>query len=334
MVCEPVDGLTSFWKGRRAFVTGATGMIGSCLVRDLLDQGASVIALIRDADPQTELYRSGDVRRVSVVNGSLEDFATLARAINDHGADTVFHLGAQTIVETAQRLPLATFEANIRGTYNLLEACRQSAAVVHRVVIASSDKAYGESTETPYTEGMALVGRYPYEVSKSCSDLIAQAYHHSYGLPVVVARCGNVYGAGDVNWSRVVPGTIRALLFGEPVIVRSDGQYVREYLYVKDVSAAYMRLAERLSDERVRGEAFNFSAEQPLTVLQIIDLIKRLMGRDAVQPEVQNRATGEIRVQQLSAAKARRLLNWSAAFDPERGLGETIDWYRAFLTKT
>ena len=320
-----------FWKGRRVFGTGATGIVGSWLVEDLLAQGAYVVALVRDADPQSELYRSGDIQWVSVVNGALEDFWTLERAINEHEVDTVFHLGAQTIVGTAHRFPLPTLEANIRGTYNLLEACRLHKDIVQRVVIASSDKAYGEQPNLPYTEDMPLNGRHPYEVSKSCADLIAQAYHHTYGLPLAIARCGNVYGGGDLNWSRIVPGTIRSFLWDERPMIRSDGTYVRDYIYVKDVARAYMRLAECLDDDRARGEAFNFSTESPLTVLELVRTIQRLMDCEHIEPLILDCAEGEICAQHLSAAKARTVLRWQPQFELERGLRETIEWYRVFL---
>ncbi len=323
--------MTAFWSGRRVLVTGATGVIGSWLVKDLLEQGAEVVALVLDADPQSELYRSGAIQHVGVVNGSLEDFEAVERAINGHEVEAVFHLGAQTIVGAAHRAPLATFEANIRGTYHLLEACRRHRGLLKRVVIASSDKAYGAQDQLPYTETMPLQGRHPYEVSKSCADLLAQAYHHTYGLPVAIARCGNVYGGGDVNWSRLVPGTIRAFLFGERPVIRSDGQYVRDYLYVRDASLAYLRLAERLEDERLWGEAFNFSTETPLTVLEVVEVIQRLVGCAHLPPEIRNDTTGEIRSQHLSAAKARKLLDWTAHFDLEAGLQDTIAWYRAAL---
>ena len=308
-------------------------MVGSWLVKDLLAQGVYVVALVRDADPQSELYRSGDIQRVSVVNGVLEDFWTLERVVNEHEVDTVFHLGAQTIVGTAHRFPLPTFEANIRGTYNLLEACRLHRDMVQQVVIASSDKAYGEQPNLPYTEDMPLNGRHPYEVSKSCADLIAQAYHHTYGLPVAIARCGNVYGGGDLNWSRIVPGAIRSFLRGDLPIIRSDGTYVRDYIYVKDVAQAYMRLGECLDDSRVRGEAFNFSTESPMSVLELVAAIQGLMGCEHIEPKIQNRAEGEIRTQYLSAAKARTVLSWQPDYSLEAGLRETIEWYRRFLAE-
>lgn len=320
-----------FWQDRRVFVTGATGMVGSWLVKGLLEQGAYVVALVQDADPQSEFYRSGDFQQASVVNGALENFWTLERAINLHEINTVFHLGAQTIVGVAHRSPLPTFEANIRGTYNLLEACRVHSDIVQRVVIASSDKAYGETSKLPYTEAMPLNGRHPYEVSKSCADLIAQAYYSTYALPVAIARCGNVYGGGDLNWSRIVPGTIRAFLQKQRPVIRSDGTYVRDYIYVKDVTRAYMRLAECLDDERVRGAAFNFSAESPVTVLEIVAEIERLMHCEDIEPDIRNCSEGEIRHQRLSAAKAQAILEWKSQFNLEIGLRETIEWYRVFL---
>lgn len=320
-----------FWSDKRVFVTGATGMVGACLVKELIAQGAYVTALVRDADPQSELFRSKAIEKVHVVNGALEDFGALERGINEHEVDTVFHLGAQTIVGTARRFPLATFEANVRGTYNLLEACRLHQSLVKRIVVASSDKAYGDQVRLPYTEETPLQGQYPYDVSKSCGDLIAQSYFHTYALPIGIARCGNIYGGGDLNWSRVVPGTIRSILKGDRPIIRSDGKYVRDYIYVKDVVQAYMRLAERLEDGAVQGQGFNFSVGKPLTVLEIVGVIQRLMHAEHLQPVIQNSAKGEILSQFLSSEKAGRLLNWEPSCGLEKGLEETINWYQAFL---
>ena len=323
--------MTGFWKDRRVFVTGATGMIGAWLVKDLLARGAHVVALVLDADPQSELYRSGDVSRISVVNGTLEDFRTLERAINAFEVDTVFHLGAQAIVGVAHRAPLPTFETNIRGTWNLLEACRLHRDLVERVVIASSDKAYGAQPRLPYTEDMPVAGMHPCEVSKSAADLIARAYYHTYDLRVGIARCGNVFGGGDLNWSRIVPGTIRAFLRRERPVVRSDGSYVRDYFYVKDAARAYLRLAERLADPQVAGEAFNFSNESPMTVLDLVAVIQKLMDASHLKPDVRDVAEGEIHSQYLSAARAREQLAWAPEFDLEAGLREAITGYRAYL---
>jgi len=320
-----------FWRNRRVFVTGATGMVGFWLVKDLLAAGAHVVALVRDPDPQTGFYRSGDYQQVSLVQGRLEDSSGLERAINGHEVDTVFHLAAQPIVSAAHRSPLETFETNIRGTYNLLDACRAHSNLVQRVVIASSDSAYGQHDQLPYTEEMPLQGRHPYEVSKSCADLIAQAYHHTYKLPVAILRCGNIYGGGDLNWSRIVPHTIRCSFRNERPIIRSDGTFVRDYLYVRDVSRCYMRTAECLTDPKVLGQAFNFSLERPLTVLELVDVIQGLMKTRHLKPDVQNVACGETRDQYLSAAKAHRLLGWQPQFTLEQGLKETIEWYREYL---
>jgi CDP-glucose 4,6-dehydratase len=328
---EDMARMTGGWRGRRVLITGATGMVGSWLAKDLLGHGAEIVCLVHDADPQSELLRSGDILRTQVVNGRLEEFADVERAVNGREVDTVFHLGAQTIVGTARRDPLGTFEANIRGTYHVLEACRRHAPLVTRVVVASSDKAYGTQPKLPYVESMPLEGREPYEVSKSCTDLLAQSYYHAYRVPVAILRCGNIYGGGDLNWSRIIPGTIRSFLRGERPIIRSDGRFVRDYLYVKDVVRACLAVAERLDDPRVQGQGFNFSPQKPLTVLEVVEAIARAMRAEKLKPIIQNAATGEIRDQYLAAAKARRLLGWRAAYRLEQGLAETIDWYRAFL---
>ena len=331
---ENMEIMNNFWEDKKVCVTGATGMVGSWLVKSLLAQKTSIVALVQDADPQSELYRSGDFRRITVVNGALEDFWTVERLINKHSPDTVFHLGAQTIVGTAHRFPLPTFEANIRGTYNLLETCRLHKNLVKRIVIASSDKAYGEQPNLPYTEEMPLDGRHPYEVSKSCGDLIAQSYYHTYGLNVAIARCGNIYGGGDLNWSRIVPDTIRSLLRGDGPIIRSNGKYIRDYIYVSDAVQAYMHLAERLDDKRVKGQAFNFSTEHPLSVLEMVTTLQKMMDSSHLKPEIQDRAEGEIPNQSLSSEKARKILDWEPLFTLDKGLKETIKWYRGYFGYT
>ena len=319
---------------RRVFVTGASGIVGSWLTRRLVDAGAYVVALIRDADPNSELFRSGTAGHVSVVNGSLEDYGALERAINEHETDVVMHLGAQTIVGTALRSPLMTFEANIRGTYNLLEACRRMGRIVRAVVIASSDKAYGDSDVLPYTEDMPPLGRHPYDVSKSCTDLLSHTYAHTYGLPVVIARCGNIYGGGDLNWSRIVPGTIRSAFRGERPIVRSDGTLIRDYIYVDDVVDAYLALADAVGRGKGIGEAYNFSSERQVTVLEMVQAVLRAAEREDLSPEIRDTAEAEIRKQYLDATKARRELGWSARFSLEEGLDRTVEWYRAFFERS
>ena len=319
------------WAQQRVFVTGATGIVGSWLVKRLLESGAHVVVLVRDADPQSELIRSGDIAATTVVNGCLEDYGATERAINEHEPDTVFHLGAQAIVTTALRNPLPTFEANIRGSYHVLEACRVHRNLVSRVVVASSDKAYGEGASLPYTEDMPANGRHPYDVSKSCTDLIALTYAHTYDLPVAVARCGNIYGGGDLNWSRIVPGTIRSLWNGQRPVIRSNGQFTRDYLYVQDVVDAYLTLAERCGDDGVRGEAFNFSPESRLTVLEITRAIQRLMRREDLDPVILDNARAEIRDQYLDASRAHQRLGWRARYSLDEGLQATIHWYSTFL---
>jgi CDP-glucose 4,6-dehydratase len=319
------------WAGVGVLVTGATGAVGSWLCKQLLASGSRVVTFIRDADPQSELLRSGDVLKTTVVNGSLEDFDAVERAINEHEIEIVFHLGAQAIVDTAFRSPLATFESNIRGTYHVLEACRRHADLVRGVVIASSDKAYGEKAELPYTEDMSLEGRYPYEVSKSCADLLAQSYFYTYGLRVAIARCGNIFGGGDLNWSRLVPGTIKSALQGTAPIIRSDGSYLRDYIYVKDAAEAYIALAGQLERDDVRGQAFNFGYEEPVSVTDLVSEILKLTDRDDLSPDIRNTAHGEIRSQYLSVGRAASVLHWTPRYEREKGLRETIDWYREYL---
>jgi CDP-glucose 4,6-dehydratase len=302
------------------------------LTRRLVDAGAHVVALVRDDDPQSELYRSGTARRVSVVGGSLEEIATIERAINEHELDVVFHLGAQTIVGTALRDPLATFESNIRGSYNLLEACRRFPTLVKAVVVASSDKAYGDSPQLPYVESMPPLGRHPYDVSKSCTDLLAMTYAHTYDTPVAVARCGNIYGGGDLNWSRIVPGTIRALLRGERPVLRSDGTLIRDYIFVDDIVDAYLALAGAVLDGKETGEAFNFSTGSRMTAMEIMRSVIKAMG-SAVEPVVGNTARAEILHQYLDSSKAAERLKWKASHDLDAGLEKTVAWYRRFFAE-
>ncbi len=319
-----------FWHDRRVFVTGATGLIGSWLVKSLHAAGADVVCLVRDWVPQSALLREGELLQVKVVRGDLRDPALLERALGEYEIATVFHLAAQTIVTTANRNPVPTFEANIRGTWTLLEACRRC-ATVEQIVVASSDKAYGASEVLPYDETTPLHGQHPYDVSKSCTDLIAQSYAHTYNLPVTVTRCGNVFGGGDLNWNRIVPGTIRSALHGEAPVIRSDGQFVRDYFYVEDCAAAYLLLAEKMkADPSLNGQAFNFSNEAQVTVLELVERILATMGSD-LTPQVLNQASNEIRLQTLSAAKAHRELGWEALFSLDEGLRRTIEWYREFL---
>lgn len=319
-----------FWRDRPVFVTGTTGLVGGWLTKRLLDADADVVCLVRDWAPQCELVRTGMIERVRVVRGDVCDQALLERVLGEYEVSSVFHLAAQTIVGIANRNPVSTFEANIRGSWSLLEACRRS-PTVKEVVVASSDKAYGDQTVLPYDEGTPLQGEHPYDVSKSCADLLARTYAVTYGLPVAITRCGNFYGGGDLNWNRIVPGTVRSILRNQRPVIRSDGNYVRDYFYVEDGAAAYMLLAESLSvNPALRGEAFNFSNELQLTVLALVQYILALMGSN-LTPDVRNEASNEIRKQYLSADKARRLLKWHPLCNLEEGLMRTISWYREFL---
>jgi len=325
--------INNYWKSKRVFITGATGIVGSWLTEVLVESGAYMVALVHDWDPQSELIRTGIINQLHVVNGALEDYATLERAINEHEVDTVFHLGAQPIVTVANRSPLLTFESNIHGSYNLLEACRIHKKLVKRVVVASSDKAYGESDMLPYTEDMPPLGRHPYDVSKSCTDLLAQAYWHTYQLPVGIARCGNIYGGADLNWSRIVPGTIRSIIENKAPIIRSDGTFVRDYIYVKDAVQGYVDLAQALDHPEICGEAFNFSSESHVSVIEIVNTIRRLMDREDLKPVILNEAQAEIKDQYLSSAKAQKLLGWKARYTLEEGLRKTIKWYKEFFSE-
>jgi CDP-glucose 4,6-dehydratase len=322
--------MNSFWRDRSVFVTGGTGLLGSWLVKRLIAAEAKVVCLVRDWIPESELVRSGSIERVNTVRGDIIDRELLERTLGEYEVEVVLHLAAQTIVGIANRNPISTFSTNVEGTWNLLEACRRSPKVAS-IVVASSDKAYGEQEHLPYNENMPLQGSHPYDVSKSCADMIAQTYAHTYNLPVAITRCGNFYGGGDLNWNRVVPGTIRSVIRGERPVVRSDGKYVRDYFYIEDGAAAYMLLAERLaSDGNLRGQAFNFSNESQISVLELVDLILRKM-KSSLRPEVLNQASNEIRHQYLSAERARTLLNWRPQFTLESGLDRTLAWYRAFF---
>ena len=319
-----------FWRDRPTLVTGATGLLGGWLVRRLLERRADVVCLVRDWVPGSQLICEGLSERVKLVRGDLCDGALLERVLGEYEIDTVFHLAAQTIVGIANRNPLSTFETNIGGGWALLEACRRS-PLVKQVVVASSDKAYGDHEQLPYNEDAPLQGRHPYDVSKSCFDLLAQSYAATYRLPVAITRCGNFYGGGDLNWNRIVPGTIRSALKGEQPVIRSDGSFVRDYFYIEDAAAAYMLLAEALASRpELAGEAFNFSNEIQLNVIGLVELILKLLP-SSLEPVVLNEASNEIRHQYLSAAKARRVLGWRPLFEMEEGLKRTIRWYSKYL---
>jgi CDP-glucose 4,6-dehydratase len=322
--------MSRFWLDRPTLVTGATGLVGGWVIRRLLESGADVVCLVRDWVPQSELVRSGLLSKVKTVRGDVRDQALLERILGEYETDTVLHLAAQTIVTIANRNPVSTFESNVAGTWALLEAARRSSRV-KQIVVASSDKAYGDHASAACNESSPLAGRHPYAVSKSCADLIAQSYAATYDLPVAITRCGNFYGGGDLNWNRIVPGTIRSVLRDEAPIIRSDGKLVRDYFYVEDGAAAYMTVAEQMASNRALcGEAFNFSDETPLTVSQVVDHILAAMG-SPLRPQVLNEASHEIREQHLNSEKARRVLNWRPLFSLDDGLRRSVAWYRDFF---
>lgn len=320
-----------FWLDRPVLVTGATGLLGSWLVKRLVAQGADVVALIRDWVPQSELVRAKTLEKIAVVRGDVRDQELLERTLGEYEIDTVFHLAAQTIVGVANRNPVSTFDVNIGGTVAVMEACRRSPQV-KQIVVASSDKAYGDQKILPYDEETPLQGRHPYDASKSCADLVAQSYWTTFRTPVCLTRCGNFFGGGDLNWNRLVPGTIRSVIRGTRPVIRSDGTYIRDYFYIEDGAIAYMTLAEAMgNDKSLLGEAFNFSNELQLNVVDLVNKILKISDRTDLTADIRNEASGEIKDQFLSAKKARERLGWSPTFTLDEGLAKTLDWYKAYF---
>jgi len=321
--------MTTFWRDRKVAVTGATGLLGSHLTGELVERGADVVVLWRDdvpPSPVAETWRE----KVSIVRGDVTDQGLLERMLGEYEVRTVFHLAAQSQVGVANRNAVSTFEANIAGTWNLLEAVRHSPRV-EQAVSASSDKAYGAQEHLPYDENMPLLAVHPYDVSKACADMLCTSYHRTWDVPVAITRCGNFFGPGDRNWERLVPGTIRSLLRGERPVIRSDGTLVRDYLYVVDGALAYLRVAEAMAEQpSLAGEAFNFSTERPLSVLELTAMLQEAAGT-AIEPDIRNDASHEIPAQFLSARKARAELGWKPAWTIEDALGETVAWYRSYL---
>jgi len=319
-------------KGKNVFITGATGIVGYWLTTHLHDMGAEITIYMRDFVPKSNLIKSSIYGKVNVVTGHLEDYLNIKRVLNEYEIHSVFHLGAQTIVETANRSPLSTFNSNVKGTWNVLEACRNS-KLVENIVVASSDKAYGSSDQLPYTEDMPLFGEHPYDVSKSCSDLISQSYAKTYGMSIGIARCGNIYGGNDLNFNRIVPGTIKSFLHNQRPIIRSDGTFKRDYIYVEDAVDSYITIAENLHKNRIKGQSFNFGNEKPLKVMEIVKEIQKLMSKEDIKPKILNIAKGEIKDQYLNSKKARKMLKWKPHYTLEKGLKETIKWYKNFFKK-
>lgn len=316
----------SFWNHKNVFVTGGTGFLGSYIIKMLVDRGANVTALVRDNIPKSNLFKGSQYRQIAMVYGDLCHFDLINRSLAEYEIDTVFHLGAQAIVGVANHNPMSTFETNIRGTYTILEACRLN-PTVKGIIVASSDKAYGDQEILPYHEEMPLQGTHPYDVSKSCTDLIAQAYYKTYQLPVCITRCGNLFGGGDLNFNRIIPQTIRNVINDTPPVIRSDGSFIRDYFYVEDAAEAYLQLAEKMRELNIYGEAFNFSNENQLTVIDLVKKILLLMKSDLV-PVVLNMGQGEIKHQYLCADKAKKVLGWEPAYHIDESLEKTIKWYK------
>lgn len=320
----------NIWTDRPILITGATGLLGGWLLKRLIGLKADAVCLMRDWMPGSEAVRSHQLEQVKVVRGDVCDADLIERVLGEYEIETVFHLAAQTIVSIANRNPVSTFETNVKGTWTVLESCRRS-PTVKQIIVASSDKAYGDHKRLPYDESAPLQGRHPYDVSKSCADLLAQSYAKTYGLPVAVTRCGNLYGGGDLNWNRVIPGTIRSVLRGQRPIIRSDGTFIRDYFYVEDAAEALVRLAEQISEPHY-GDAFNFSDETPLSVLNLVRRILSQMGSD-LKPVIQNKVQNEIHKQYLSSRKARRMLGWKPVYGLDEGLSRTIEWYRKYFSE-
>lgn len=318
---------TMYWKNRNVLVTGATGLLGPWLVQELVQQNANVVILMRDLTSRSVFFQSHLDQKTTIVFGDLLDQDLIMRTLNEYDIETVFHLGAQAIVGYANRSPISTFASNIEGSWKLLEACRLS-PWVKRIVVASSDKAYGAQEKLPYTEDAPLQGRHPYDVSKSCADLLAQSYFHTYKLPVCVTRCGNFFGGGDYHMNRIIPGTITSVLNNEAPVIRSNGMFVRDYIYVKDVVDAYLTLAQAMEKPDIVGQCFNFSTDHPFTVIEIVNEILELMSATHLKPIIQNQACNEIPAQHLCSQKAHTMLGWRAKYGVRKGLEETVEWYK------
>lgn len=318
------------WENRNVFITGADGFIGAWLAKRLVEKKARVFILIRDLKREATYKLLHLEEKVTQVQGDLTDYKTLERILNEYSVDSCFHLAAQALVQVANRSPLSTFDSNIKGTWNLLEACRNT-KTIERVVVASSDKAYGVQKKLPYTEEMSLLGLYPYDASKACADIIARSYFVSFGLPVAVTRNANTYGGGDLNFSRIIPDAICCLLQGKTFIIRSDGTPERDYMYVEDAADGYISLAEQIEKKGVTGEAFNFGTGRPISVATLFKVIAKLCGKPQVKPKILGTAKNEIDRQFLAIGKAKKILNWKPEIKLEEGLRRTIAWYKQYL---
>ncbi|MFH0979298.1 MAG: GDP-mannose 4,6-dehydratase [Candidatus Woesearchaeota archaeon] len=325
-----MENMVDFWKGKKALVSGADGFVGSWVAKKLIDSKAQVVAIVRDEKAEGNLKILGLTDKITIVRGDITDLETVERTINEYEIDSCFHLAAQAIVGIANRSPLSTFNSNIKGTWTVLEACRRSPKV-ERIVVASSDKAYGTQKKLPYTEDAPLLGSNPYDASKACTDIVARSYYSTYSLPVAVTRCANIYGGGDLNFSRIIPDAIRCILANENFVIRSDGTPERDYMYVEDAASAYLTLAEQCARNEVKGQAFNFGTGTPVSVLALFAKIAGLCGKEEFKPTVLGQAKNEIDRQFLDSNKAKRILNWAPRYSLDDGLKKTIQWYKNYF---
>jgi len=318
----------SYWKDKRVLITGYEGFLGSNLTKALLGFKARVWGLDIETRRHDTILKD-DFGKMKIIRGSVEDYNLLLRIIKTNKIEIIFHLAATSLVGEALKKPFQSFSTNIRGTWNILEAARNSKSV-KTIIVASSDKAYGIQKKLPYRENSPLIGVHPYDVSKSCADLIAYTYFHTYGLPVSVTRCGNIFGPGDFNFSRIVPDAIRSIVFNKKLLIRSDGKFIRDYIYVDDIVSGYLKIAESMKKKKLAGEAFNFSNEFPISVLQLVKMIYKACGRSP-NYRILNQARYEIKEQYLCAGKARRILGWEPKYSLDKGLKLTLDWYKEYL---
>lgn len=325
--------MEKFWKNKKVLITGFEGFLGSNLTKTLISLGAIIYGLDIKVNREETVLTSSDYKKIKVIKGSVADYKLVGKLINKNKIKIVFHLAAEAIVDKSYCNPLGAFSSNIEGTWNILEACRNSDAI-QSVIVASSDKAYGSHKELPYNENAPLQGNHPYDVSKSCADLITDTYFHTYGLPVVITRCGNIYGPGDFNFSRLVPDAFRCMLLDKTLKIRSDGKYVRDYVYIDDIVAGYIKIAQLLRKRKLSGEAFNLSDEKPMPVIKLLAEINRLnfYGKK-LKYKILNTARYEIKEQYLSSVKARRILNWKPVYSLEKGLRNTARWYKEYFNK-
>lgn len=321
--------MKDFFDGKSVLITGINGFVGSWLASELIRKNANVVGLIRDMNPKSNLFLSNAHEKSVIVKGSITNYETINRILNEYEIEICFHLAALATVPVANRNPRNSFEVNIRGTWNVLDACRNS-ATVKGVIVASSDKAYGDKDSLPYTEEDSLSGKYPYDVSKACADMIAQSYYHTYNVNCAISRCGNIYGGGDLHFSRIIPGTIKSVLSNEQPVIRSDGTFKRDYTYIKDIVLGYLSIAEALTSKNIGGHAFNLSSGAPITVLDLVNKIIKISGSE-IKPNIMNEAKGEIKDQYLSNRKAKAILGWEPMYSLDEGLKETISWYKNYF---